>query len=176
MCDLLETNVIFTSKELLADYLDLAREKKLTWDVAVLHRQLSLPNHNGHLMSDLDYIVLMGKIVPQRGLEHTDYSKLFSTGHWDRPVPWAKPVELLVRILKLYSQPGDALFEPYAGSGTTVIASEIMGRVCLAAEINPVYVDLAVRRWQKFTEKQAILAGTKKTFDQISKERSKARK
>lgn len=176
LCALRDTNVIFTSKELLPDYLDLARAKKLTWDVAVLHRAAAVPNHNNHLMSDLDYIVLMGKIAPKAGLEHADYSKLFSTGHWERPVPWAKPVELISRILRLYTDAGETVFEPYCGSGTTIIAAETLGRVCLAVELNAAYVDLTVRRWQKFAGKPAILQGTKKTFDQIAKERIKAAK
>ena len=169
-----ETNVIFTSKRLLADYLDLAREKKLNWDVAVLHRKYPTPTHNGHLMPDLDYVVLIGKLAPRRGLEQDDYSKLFSMGHWDRPVPWAKPVDLLNRILRLYSDGGDTVFEPYCGSGTMIIAAETTGRACLACELNPVYVDLAVRRWQKFSSSKAVLQNSKKTFDQIDKERSKA--
>lgn len=173
LCELLETNIVFTSKGLLADYLDLARSKKLLWDVAVLHRQTSVPNYNGHLKSDLDYIVMMGKLAPKPGLEGTDYSKLFSAPHWERPVPWAKPVELIERLLRLYSVAGDAIFEPYAGSFTTGIACERLNRVCLAAEILPAYCDLAVRRWEAFSKKSATLQGSKKTFAQIEKDRSK---
>ena len=173
LCELRETNVIFTSKELLADYLDLARDRKLSWDVAVLHRQSAIPNHNGHLMSDIDYLVVMGSLAPQRGLETADYSKLFSTGHWERPVPWAKPVALMQRILRLYSAAGDAVFEPYAGSFTTGMACETMGRRCLAIELQPVYVDLSVRRWEKFTGKPATLQSTGKTFAQVSRERAR---
>jgi hypothetical protein len=174
LCELRSTNIIFTSKPLLADYLDLARAKKLTWDVGVLHRAAAVPNHNNHLMSDLDYIVLMGDIAPKRGLDHVEYSKLFSTGHWDRPVPWAKPVELIERLLRLYTVAGDLVFEPYCGSGTLMIACENLGRACLAIELNPAYVDLTVRRWEKFAGKKATLQGTKQTFDQIVKTRSKA--
>jgi ParB-like chromosome segregation protein Spo0J len=170
---LLETNVFFTSKVLLPEYLDLARSKKLTWDVAVLHRQAAVPNHNNHLMSDLDYIVLMGKIAPKAGLEHADYSKLFSIGHWDRPVPWAKPVELIARLLRLYSLAGDVVFDPYAGSGTTIIAAESVGRVCLGIDRNPIFVDLAVRRWQKWSGRKATLQGTRKTFDHVEKEKAR---
>lgn len=173
LVELLDTNIIFTSKDLLADYLDLVREQKLTWDVAVLHRDAAVPNHNNHLMSDLDYIVLAGKIAPKRGLEHSDYSKLFSTGHWDRPVPWAKPVELISRLMRLYTVAGDLVFEPYCGSGTTIIAAETLGRKCLAVELNPAYADLSVRRWQKFSTKEAVLQGTRKTFEQVVKERSR---
>lgn len=175
LCELRSTNIIFTSKPLLADYLDLAREQKLKWDVAVLHRTAAVPNHNNHLMSDLDYIVLMGDIAPKRGLDHTEYSKYFGTGHWDRPVPWAKPVELIERLLKLYTVAGDLVFEPYCGSGTLIIACENLGRACLGLELNPAYVDLAVRRWQKFSGKVATLQGTKQTFDQIVKTRSKVK-
>lgn len=173
LCELHETNVIFTSKGLLADYLDLARKRKMTWDVGVLHREAAVPNHNNHLMSDLDYVVMMGRIAPRQGLEHADYSKLFAAGHWERPVPWAKPIELMARILRLFSDAGESVFEPYCGSGTTIIAAEQLHRICLATEINPAFVDLTVRRWQTATGKQATLAGGKKTFDQVVKERSK---
>ncbi len=174
LCELRTTNIIFTSKPLLGEYLDLARAEKLTWDVAVLHRAAAVPNHNNHLMSDLDYIVLMGDIAPKRGLEHEEYSKLFSTGHWDRPVPWAKPVELIERLLRLYTVAGDLVFEPYCGSGTTLIGCETLGRTCLAIELNPAYVDLTVRRWCEFTKKPALLESTGKSFDQVMKLRSKA--
>ncbi len=173
LCGLRDTNIIFTSKELLPDYLDLARDKKLTWDVAVLHRAAAVPNHNHHLMSDLDYIVLMGKIAPKSGLEHTDYSKLFSMGHWERPVPWAKPVELIDRIMRLYTVAGDLVFEPYCGSGTTIISAEGLGRAVRAIELNPAYADMSVRRWEKISGKVAMLQGTKKTFAQVEKERSR---
>jgi DNA modification methylase len=172
LCELRETNAIFTSKGLLGDYLDLAREKKLDWDVAVLHRQAAMPAHNGHLIPDLDYIVLIGKLAPKRGLETAEYSKLFSTGHWERPVPWAKPVELISRLIRLYTAVGDSVFEPYCGSGTTIIAAEMLGRRCLAFELDPVFADLAVRRWEKFAKQKATLQGTKRSFDQVVKERS----
>ena len=174
LCALRTTNAIFTSKGLLADYLDLAREKKLDWDVAVLHRPNAVPASNGHLIPDLDYIVLIGKLAPKRGLENAEYSKFFSLGHWERPVPWAKPVELISRLLKLYTSAGDSVFEPYCGSGTTIIAAETLGRRCLAFEIDPVFADLAVRRWEKFANQKAVLQGTKRSFDQVVKERSKA--
>jgi len=173
LCELRETNIIFTSRELLPDYLDLARSTKESWDLYVLHRQAALPANNNHLIPDLDYIVAIGKLAPQKGLEMAEYSKLFSTGHWERPVPWAKPVALMQRILKLFSAPGDSVFEPYCGSGTTMIAAGMTGRRCLALELNPVFVDLAVRRWQKFTKMPATLQATGKSFDQVARERAK---
>ena len=49
------------------------------------------------------------------------------------------------------SRAGDAVYEPFSGSGTTIIAAETTGRTCFAVEIDPAYVDVAVRRWQAFT-------------------------
>ena len=54
------------------------------------------------------------------------------------------------------SSPGQAVYEPFSGSGTTIIAAETVGRVCLAMELNPAYVDVAVQRWQAFTGKAAV--------------------
>lgn len=171
--ELMTTNVFFTSRDLVPDYIALAVAKKLKWDLAVLHRQAAIPANNGHLTPDLDYILIIGRQAPQKGLEAAEYSKLFSTGHWERPVPWAKPVVLMTRLLKLFSAPGGSVFEPYAGSGTTIIAAETCARRCLAIELAPEYVDLAVRRWQTFTKKPATLEATGKTFEQVARERAK---
>jgi DNA modification methylase len=55
------------------------------------------------------------------------------------------------------SSPGQAVYEPFSGSGTTIIAAEITGRACLAMELNPAYVDVAVKRWEDFTGEKAVL-------------------
>lgn len=81
------------------------------------------------------------------------------TGH-----PTQKPVECMRRPIVNNSKPGDAVYEPFSGSGTGIIAGEITGRRVFAIELDPVYVDVAVRRWQNFTGKQAILESTGETF------------
>lgn len=78
--------------------------------------------------------------------------------------PTMKPVLLIVRLIENSSQAGDLLYEPFSGSGTTIIAAEQTGRRCYAMEISPHYVDVAVRRWQQFTGKVAILEGTGESF------------
>jgi DNA modification methylase len=65
------------------------------------------------------------------------------------------------------SSPGQAVYEPFMGSGTTLIAAETTGRVCSGIELNPAYVDVAVERWQQFTGKEAVLSGSGETFNQI---------
>lgn len=168
-----KTNVFFTSKVLVPAYLKVAIDLGIAWDLNVMHRSAAMPNTAGHLMTDLDYIMVMGAMNPARGLELVNYSKLLSLGHWERPVPWAKPVEVLTKYIRLFSAGGELVFDPYCGSGSTIIACAMEKRRCLGVEINPVFVDLAVRRWQKYSGLKAVLQGTKKTFDQIEKERAK---
>lgn len=84
-----------------------------------------------------------------------------------------KPIECMKRPIENNSSPGQAIYEPFSGSGTTIIAAEMTGRCCYAIELNPAYVDVAVKRWQNFTGKQAILDGDGRTFNEIAAERVK---
>jgi DNA modification methylase len=108
------------------------------------------------------------------------------TGHWSgdrkQTTVWAiekprknetghgtqKPVECMRRPIENNSKPGDAVYEPFSGSGTTIIAAEMTGRACLAIELNPAYVDVAVKRWQEFAGGVATLEGDGRTFDEIA--------
>ncbi len=69
--------------------------------------------------------------------------------------PTMKPVELVERSLANSSKPGDLVFEPFSGSGTTLLACEKIGRQCRAIELEPKYVQVAIERWQAFTGKKA---------------------
>ena len=78
-----------------------------------------------------------------------------------------KPVECMRRPILNNCSPGQAVYEPFMGSGTTLIAAETTGRVCLGIELNPAYVDVAVERWQRFTGKKAVLDGSGESFDAL---------
>ena len=98
-----------------------------------------------------------------------------ATGHWqgdrkqstvwniDKPVKsetghsTQKPVECMKRPIENNSSPGQAVYEPFSGSGTTIIAAEMTGRCCYAIELSPEYVDIAVTRWENFTGEKAVL-------------------
>ena len=69
-----------------------------------------------------------------------------------------KPVECMRRPIVNNSKPGDAIYDPFLGSGTTLIAAESEGRVCYGMELNPAYVDVIVKRWEDFTGQEATLA------------------
>lgn len=79
-----------------------------------------------------------------------------------------KPVECMRRPIENNSNPGQAVYDPFSGSGTTIIAAEMTGRACHAIELCPQYVDVAVRRWQQFIGQQAKLERTGETFDEIA--------
>ena len=82
-----------------------------------------------------------------------------------------KPVECMKRPIENNSSPGQAVYEPFSGSGTTIIAAEITGRACHAIELMPQYVDVAVERWQAFTGDTAKLEADGRTFAEIAGER-----
>jgi DNA modification methylase len=86
--------------------------------------------------------------------------------------PTVKPVALVADAMKDCSNRGDIVLDPFLGSGTTILAAERVGRLGYGLEIDPIYVDVAIKRWQKFTKRDAILAGTKKTFDEIAQKRT----
>lgn len=88
------------------------------------------------------------------------------------PHPTQKPVECMKRPIENNSSPGQAVYEPFSGSGTTIIAGEMTARSVHAIELNPAYVDVAIRRWQAFTGKQATLEGDGRTFDELAAERT----
>jgi DNA modification methylase len=66
---------------------------------------------------------------------------------------------------------GQAVYEPFSGSGTTIIAAEMTGRACHAIELDPAYVDVALQRWQAFTGDKAILDGHGRSFTEVAAER-----
>jgi DNA modification methylase len=64
------------------------------------------------------------------------------------------------------SSPGEAIYDPFLGSGASVIAAEMTDRVCYGIELNPVFVDVAVRRWQQFTGRAARHQTSGQPFDE----------
>ena len=84
--------------------------------------------------------------------------------------PTMKPIELVTRAIENSSEPHDLVLDPFVGSGTTIVAAEASGRRARGIEIDPHYVDVAVKRWEAATGGQATLGG--RTFDQVASERS----
>jgi DNA modification methylase len=70
-------------------------------------------------------------------------------------------VALVARCVANSSRAGETVYEPFAGSGTTLIAAENLHRACCAVEIDPGYCDVIVDRWQRHTGQEAVLAQTR---------------
>jgi DNA modification methylase len=87
--------------------------------------------------------------------------------------PTQKPVVLMRKPILNHTLAGESVYEPFSGSGTTLIAAETTGRCCFALEIDPPYVDVAVDRWQQLTGKTAVLEATGASFAETSKVRGK---
>lgn len=135
------------------------------------------------------------RMVISRGHYHPHHEPCFyavrkgGTGHWvggrKQTTLWAiehsasetghstqKPVECMRRPIQNNSKSGEVVYDPFVGSGTTIIAAETTGRACYAIDLDPVYVDVAVRRWQAFTGLTATLDGDGQEFDQIAELRA----
>jgi len=82
--------------------------------------------------------------------------------------PTVKPVAMITDALRDVSRRGEIVLDPFLGSGSTLIAAEDVGRICIGNEIDPTYVDVAVRRWQKQTGRDAVNAATGETFAAVA--------
>ena len=70
-----------------------------------------------------------------------------------------------------HTKRGELVYEPFIGSGTTLAAAELTGRVCCGIEIDPKYVDVAILRWQALSGQEARLDGDCRTFEAVKAER-----
>jgi DNA modification methylase len=85
-----------------------------------------------------------------------------------------KPVELAARAMQYSSRPGENVLDLFGGSGSTLIAAEQTGRHAYLMEIDALYCDVIVTRWEKLTNQQAVLEGEQKSFAQVASERGVA--
>jgi DNA modification methylase len=88
--------------------------------------------------------------------------------------PTVKPVALVADAIKDCTRRGDIVLDTFSGSGTTILAAERVGRRAYAMEIEPRFVDVAIKRWQAFSRKDAIHAESGLTFDELASKRSEA--
>ena len=81
--------------------------------------------------------------------------------------PTPKPKDLVADAILDCTARGDIILDPFLGSGSTLIAAEKVGRLCYGMDLDPAYVDLAIRRWQSWTGRQAVHAETGELFDDV---------
>jgi DNA modification methylase len=85
--------------------------------------------------------------------------------------PTVKPVALVAEAIKDCSRRGEIVLDPFAGSGTTLVAAEKTGRGARLIEFDPAYCDQIVRRFEQVTGKHAKLATTGRSFEAVAEER-----
>lgn len=88
--------------------------------------------------------------------------------------PTVKPVALVMDAIKDASRRGDIVLDAFAGSGTTLIAAEKTGRIARCLELDPLYVDTIIRRWERLTGQSAVHVASGRTFAQIADQRAAA--
>src|SRR5207244_12465399 len=86
--------------------------------------------------------------------------------------PTVKPVALVADAMRDCSRRGDIVLDLFGGSGTTILAAERVGRRAYTLEIEPRFVDVAIKRWQAFSGRDAICAETGLSFDEIASQRA----
>ena len=86
--------------------------------------------------------------------------------------PTQKPLELMRRPILNHTKRGELIYDPFLGSGTSMLAAETTGRVCYGIDLDPKFVDVIVQRWQQYTGKSATLEGDGRTFAEIAAERN----
>ena len=98
----------------------------------------------------------------------TTFSRQSDEGNLLALHPTVKPVALVADAILDCSARGDIVLDTFCGSGTTLIAAERVGRVCFGIEIDPLYADVTIRRWQKHSGDRAIHLATGKSFDDLA--------
>lgn len=96
------------------------------------------------------------------------FSKSGDEGRLNELHPTVKPLALVADIILDCTKRGAIVLDPFLGSGTTLIAAERVGRICHGIELDPVYVDVAVRRWQRQTGEKAFDSLSGRSFDELA--------
>lgn len=151
-----ETNIYCHNKPLIKKYIELAEANAMPYDLCFYKKINTVPNYKGHMMTDCEYIAIIGQQDPNKGLEKETYSKCFiGKKDSDNKLSYSKPVELCAKYIKLYSK--GRVLDLFGGSGSTLIACEQLGQACYMMEHDPKYIDVIIDRWEQFTGEKAVL-------------------
>jgi DNA modification methylase len=158
--------------------------------------QTSLENHGLFVRNQIVWVktrpvISRGHYSPQA--EYCYYAvREGKTAHWEGPksqsTVWKKidnredrghghstqkPVECMLRPIQHNSKEGDAVYDPFVGSGTTIVAAEVSHRRCYAMELDPHYCAVAIERWQNWAGRDAVLGVTGEPYSKVMRERNR---
>ena len=147
-----DTAVFCCNKKLVPAYIELANRNNQAWDLCFYKKENTPPNFGGHLMTDTEYLPVIGKQSPNSGMEKNAYSKAYIGGlDEDHLVAWQKPIGLVEKFIKLFSNNGEIIIDRFACTGTTIIAAHNLKRRCYAMEISEKYSAVILERFQTAT-------------------------
>lgn len=150
-----DTNIYCHNKPLIKKYIELAESNSLPYDLCFYKKLCTVPNYKGHMMTDCEYIAIIGKQDPNKGLPKETYSKCYiGKKDSDNELSYSKPVELCAKYIQLYGKQN--VLDLFGGSGSTLIACEQLDRSCYMMELDPKYVDVIIDRWEQFTGEKAV--------------------
>lgn len=150
-----ETNIYCHNKPLIKKYIELAETNNQPYDLCFYKKLCTVPNYKGHMMTDCEYIAIIGKQDPNKGLPKETYSKCYiGKKDYDNELSYSKPVELCAKYIRLFGKKD--ILDLFGGSGSTLIACEQLNRTCYMMELDPKYCDVIVKRWENFTGKKAV--------------------
>ncbi len=151
-----DTNIYCHNKPLIKKYIELAETNNKPYDLCFYKKLCSVPNYKGHLMTDCEYIAIIGNQDPNKGLEKELYSKCYiGKKDTDNKLSYSKPVELCAKFIRLYG--GKNILDLFGGSGSTLIACELLNRNCYMMEFDEHYCDVIIQRWENLTGQKAVL-------------------
>ena len=151
-----ETNIYCHNKPLIKKYIELAEANNQPYDLCFYKKLCTVPNYKGHMMTDCEYIAIIGKQDPNKGLPKETYSKCYiGKKDHDNELSYSKPVELCAKYIRLYGKKN--ILDLFGGSGSTLIACEQSDRTCYMMELDPKYCDVIIKRWETLTGEKAVL-------------------
>ena len=99
------------------------------------------------------------------------HGRIEGIGITSRIIPTQKPMELMRRPILNHTKRGEAVYDPFLGSGTTLIAAELTGRTCYGIELDPKYIDVICQRYINFSGRPVVLESTGQSFEQVKADR-----
>ena len=151
-----ETNIYCHNKPLIKKYIELAEANNQPYDLCFYKKLCTVPNYKGHMMTDCEYIAIIGKQDPNKGLPKETYSKCYiGKKDHDNELSYSKPVELCAKYIRLYGKKN--ILDLFGGSGSTLIACEQLDRTCYMMELDPKYCDVIIKRWETLSGEKAVL-------------------
>ncbi len=150
---------IFCNKDLVPNYLNFALEKKYNFNILTWHKKTFIPLGGSHHYPDTEYCIFLSKKPTfNQGLSSEHYQKYWIENKDNieyKEHPTAKPIKILSLQIRLCSSEEGVVSDLFGGSGSTLIACEQLNRKCFMMELDPVYVQVIIDRWEKFTNRKS---------------------